>query len=103
MGDYWLRPGQYFAGESIALGDGVFTRTIFTDAMDDPRLKDNPLHGRFELNGCLLELRFSDGTVSHKILTQHRGRFLMWSPLDYEEHLRTGLAPPHVLYQKSPR
>lgn len=95
-----LQAGKYYSGESINLGDGVFSYKIFTDVGDDPRLKDNPRNGHFILDGCLLELRFRDGTRDHLILTQRHGRFLMWSPKDYEEYLRTGRVSDGVLYQQ---
>ncbi len=85
------------------MGDGTFSYEIFTDVLDDPRLKDNPRTGTFTLNGCLIELQFRDGTKFHQILTPRNGRYLMWSPKEYEEYLRTGRVSVFVLYQQLPK
>jgi hypothetical protein len=76
------------------------TYDYFSDALDDPQLKEYPQHGTFTLDGCLLALTFPNGDVSHVILTQRRGHFMMWSPKDYDEYLRTGRVPESVLYQQ---
>jgi hypothetical protein len=100
QGSYW--PGSsVYAGYSIKLGDGVFTYKFFTDFLDDPKLKDIPQQGKFTLNGSQLTLRFSNGQVSHLILTKNNGKFIIWSLEEYKEYLRTRFVPDSVLCQQT--
>jgi hypothetical protein len=95
-----VQSGRLWSGHTVTLGDRTFTYQIFTDAGNDPHLKDYPQHGTFTLDGCLLTLTFPDGKVSHNILTRQRGRFVMWSPKEYDEYLRTGVVSDSVLFQQ---
>ncbi len=95
-GDYTTRDvtKNYFAYSRFTLsGDSWLSRYV-TDAMPGPE----PTKGHLSLDGCLLTLEGSKERTQY-IVTQLRGRFLLWSPKDYEEYLRTGRTSSEVLYQ----
>ncbi len=95
-GDYTTRDvgNGYFAYSRLTLsGDGWLSRYV-TDAMPGPE----PTKGHLSLDGCLLTLEGPTERTQY-IVTQLRGRFLLWSPKDYEEYLRTGRTSSDVLFQ----
>ena len=99
-GRYELRPGSsYYAGEWFVLRDGKFEGGIFTDCMDDPRLKHFPVRGRYSLRGCLLTFHHPLIFDPQRILLRRGERFTMWTPQEYAEFLRTHRTSGSVLYQ----
>jgi hypothetical protein len=94
-GRYTVHPGKWYAYEDIALRADHFDWRYETDAMPGP----DPISGRFSLDGCLLTFEPPQMRQRHRIITQRRGRFLMWTPSQYEEYLRTGRTPHDILYQ----
>jgi len=100
-GLYRLDPksGAY-TGYTFRLSDGVFAYEWFTDALDSPRLKENPQCGHFTLTGSDIKLTFSDGNTSHLVLTKGSSGYMLWWPEEYKEYLRTKKIPLSVLYQQ---
>jgi hypothetical protein len=83
-----------YAYSLLELKDDTWVWGYVTDALPGPK----PTKGRLSLNGCLLTLE-EPGKRAHYIVTQRRGRFLLWLPKDYAEYLRTGRTSADVLYQ----
>ncbi|MHA3774107.1 hypothetical protein ACXR0O_21470 [Verrucomicrobiota bacterium sgz303538] len=98
-GTYELRGKNWYAGESVALRNGSFTYSIFTDYIDDPRLKRFPVTGRYTLEGSWITLHHPDVPSPRMILIRRSGRFELWTPEQREQFLRTGRTPEDVLYQ----
>ena len=84
----------YFAYSRLTLSDDSWLSRYVTDAMPGPE----PTKGHLSLDGCLLTLEGTQERTQY-IVTQRRGRFLLWSPKDYQEYIRTGQTSPNVLYQ----
>jgi len=100
-GRYELRSGpMYYAGEWIDLGNGTFEAGIFTDVLNDERLKHYPIRGGYTLDGCLITFQSRFVSKPRRILVRRGGRFTMWTPSDYEEFLRTRHTADSVLYQR---
>ena len=95
-GGYTTRDDGKFAYpySLLELNDDSWIWSDVTDALPGPK----PTKGHLSLEGCLLTLG-PPGKTTHYIVTQQRGRFLLWSPKDYAEYLRTGRVSKHVLYQ----
>ena len=93
------REGRWFAGESIELREGRFVYSIFTDVVDDPRLRRFPMRGGYTLDGSAIALHHPAVPSPSMIITRRFGRFLLWTPQQSEQYLRTGRTPEGVLYQ----
>ena len=101
QGLYTLSPSvRAFAGCTIRLGDGVFAYVWFTDALSDPKLKENPQCGHFTLAGSDVALTFSDGHTSHLVLTKGTSGYMLWMPDDYKKYSSTHQISDSVLYQQ---
>jgi len=94
------RSVRVYAGCTIRLGDGVFAYVWFTDALSDPKLKENPQCGHFILSGSDVALTFSDGHTSHLLLTKESGGYMLWQPDEYKQYLSTHRISDSVLYQQ---
>ncbi|HVU28418.1 MAG TPA: hypothetical protein VHG71_11865 [Verrucomicrobiae bacterium] len=101
QGLYALNPNaRAYAGCTIRLGDGVFAYVWFTDALSDPKLKENPQCGHFILSGSDVALTFSDGHTSHLLLAKGAAGYMLWQPDEYKQYLSTHQIPYSVLYQQ---
>ena len=86
-----------YAFPEFKLRNGLCQYQYVTDAISNSN--PGPAHGHYTLKGCLLTLHWNDGTQSQWILTNRRGRFIMWTPEEYEKYLLTGIIPSDVFYQ----
>ena len=99
QGAYKLRGNNWYAGESVVLRNGSFIYSIFTDALDDPRLKRFPVSGRYTLEDSWITLHHPDVPTPRMILLRRSGRFELWTPEQRDKFRRTGRTPDDVLYQ----
>lgn len=94
-GRYSVEGRNFFANEDLVLHDDSFEWRLKTDALPGPE----PISGSFSLSGC--RLRFEEPRMPdpERIITERRGRFMMWTPSQYDEFTRTGRTPSDVIYQ----
>jgi len=95
QGHYTVRGEGWSAYEDITLSNGNFRWLFVTGGA---RLPDS-LTGFYSFEGNLLIFHHPLMRQPKRVLTQHNGNYVMWTPTQYKEFLKTGQTPMDVLYQ----
>lgn len=94
-GRYRVRLEGSFSHEDITLRNGYFTWRYVTAVGPDPAA----LTGVYSFDGRLLVFHHPLMREPQRVMTRHKGSYLMWTLAQYDEFLKTGQTPLDVLYQ----
>jgi hypothetical protein len=91
--------GLWYTGESLELGDGTFSYSLFTELSDDARAQRYPVTGRYTLEGATISLHNPAVLFPQRSITRLHKQFLLWTPKQREFYRETKRIPDDCLLQ----